>query len=129
MKSETERGRYRRHATKALSVGIVLSAVLWIAPFAKATSLGLDVVSGSWGPTGTVDGWTVGYEFHLASSVQVTGLGFWDHDSSFANTTFGLWHADGTFIGSVDSATSSIKPVATASSNGGSWWFMDFSIL
>jgi len=29
----------------------------------------------------------------------------------------------------VDSATSSIKPVATASSNGGSWWFMDFSIL
>ena len=34
---------------KILGAAAVLSAVLWFAPLAKATSVGLDVVSGSWG--------------------------------------------------------------------------------
>jgi hypothetical protein len=105
---------------------IVAAAIgtLGVTSSARADVLGLEL-AGSYAEVSS-DNWTLGYEFSLASSAQVTGLGFWDRGDGYNATTVGLWTASGTLLGAVNTGTSTVTSFATGST--GTWNFMDFSM-
>lgn len=111
-------------------VSAVLGAaalVFAVSETAEAGTLGIEIEdSGSW-QTNNSNNWTLGFEFSLSSTQEVSGLGFWDQDGIFGNTTVGLWQGDGTLIGTVETGSSTVRTEAVSGGPGGSWYFMDFA--
>jgi hypothetical protein len=94
-----------------------------------AAAIGLDFLAAPSFST-TFSSGTFGYRFSISSAQTVTGLGFWDIDSSYPlSKAVGLWNSSGTLLGSVDVLS---DPVTTVSSGGpsgsGTWFFMPVSI-
>lgn len=90
----------------------------------RAATLGLDMTGSGWTTTAS-NAFTLGFEFNLANSTNVAGLGFWDLNGSYGTTYVGLWTTTGTLIGAVDTATSAVHVEPTANSLG-RWYFMNF---
>jgi hypothetical protein len=91
----------------------------------QASVLGLDLSGSGW-TVFNYDYWTLGYEFSVSSTTDVSGLGFWDETGVFNSTTVGLWDTSGNLLGSVNSSSSTVSTSSTG--NGlGTWNFMNFS--
>ncbi len=110
---------------KAAAAGLILS----VSGLANAGLIGIDI-DGTAGEYTLVSSssWTLGYEFSLSADSSVTGLGFFDIDGVYGDTTVGLWTSSGTLLGTVNTNSNTVTEVST---NNGlwSWEFMDFNLL
>jgi len=105
-------------------LGVALFGLLLFAPgFVRASTLGVDLLSG--GATAGFFGAprTGGWRFALSGNETVTALGFWDEggDGLTVSHEVGLWTDAGVLLGSVvvDNSGATISSVHT----GGDWVF------
>ena len=111
---------------KFLQVALA-SLMLSVCNLANAGLIGVDLNSdaNNWASLNS-NGWTLGYKFNTVAETEISGLGFWDLDGIFGDSTVTLWDSNGVVLGTLNTGSSAVESDVTG--NGfGAWYFMSLS--
>ena len=105
----------------------IVSLMLSVCHTASAGLIGVDLNSdASQWTNQNANGWTLGYKFNTLIETEISGLGFWDLDGVFGESTVTLWDSIGSVIGTLSTGGNTVESVATLNGHG-SWYFMSLA--